>query len=40
MDEDDDGDKGIDLFDLFKIDRAGMPYHIDVSNIWLIYRLE
>ena len=32
MDEDDDGDKGINLHSLFKLQQNDMPYHIDVSN--------
>ena len=31
MDEDDDGDKGIDLKSLFKLAPSDLPFHIDVS---------
>ena len=31
MDEDDDGDKGIDLKSLFKLAPSDLPFHVDVS---------
>ena len=31
MDEDDDGDKGIDLNSLFKLAPGDLPFHVDVS---------
>jgi len=34
MDEDDDGDKGINLHTLFNLQPNDMPYHIDVSTIY------
>lgn len=37
MDEDDDGDKGINLTTLFKLGPKDMPYNVDVSIHFTIH---